>query len=57
MNQIHALLVTAPDQIRTTYRNLGSVKLIAALARSRTNPGHGPEQTLRGSLKRLAVRH
>ncbi|WP_280123344.1 MULTISPECIES: hypothetical protein [Rhodococcus] len=24
MNQIHALLVTAPEQIRATYRNLGS---------------------------------
>ncbi|MFC9768493.1 IS110 family transposase [Rhodococcus jostii] len=57
MNQIHALLVTAPEQIRATYRNLGNVKLVAALARSRPTRGHGPEQTLRGSLKRLAVRH
>ncbi|WP_241769551.1 MULTISPECIES: transposase [Rhodococcus] len=57
MNQIHALLVTAPEQIRATYRHLGNVKLVAALARSRPTPGHGPEQTLRGSLKRLAVRH
>ncbi|QZS52551.1 IS110 family transposase [Rhodococcus opacus] len=56
MNQIHALLVTAPEQIRATYRHLGSMKLVAALARSRPTPGHGPEQTLRGSVKRLAVR-
>lgn len=57
MNQIHALLVTAPEQIRATYRILGGVKLVAAVSRSRPTPGHGPEQTLRGSLKRLAVRH
>ncbi|RZL84408.1 MAG: hypothetical protein EOP32_03770 [Rhodococcus sp. (in: high G+C Gram-positive bacteria)] len=57
MNQTHALLVTAPEQIRATYRNIGSMKLFAALTRSRRTPGHGPEQTLRGSVKRLAVRH
>ncbi|MFE5706953.1 hypothetical protein [Rhodococcus koreensis] len=48
MNQIRALLVTAPRQIRGIYRNLGSVKLVAALSRSRRTPGHGPERTLRG---------
>lgn len=47
--------VTAPEHIRVTYRNLGNVKLVAALSRSRPTPGHGPEQTLRGSVKRLAV--
>ncbi|MFF0284446.1 transposase [Rhodococcus aetherivorans] len=57
MNQIHALLVTAPEQIRAAYRTLTSAKLVATLARSRPNSGHGPEQTLRRSLKRLAVRH
>lgn len=44
MNPIHALLVTAPEQIRATDRNLGNVKLVAALARSRPTPGHSPGQ-------------
>ncbi|MFD6060202.1 transposase [Rhodococcus wratislaviensis] len=57
MNQIHALLVTAPDQIRAAYRALSSVTLVATLARSRPSLGYGPGPTLRRSLKRLAVRH
>lgn len=57
INQIHALLVTAPDPVRTAYRSLSGDKLIAALTRSR--PGvmaTDPDQVARQSLKRLAVR-
>lgn len=57
MNQIHALIVTAPDHIRARYRSLGGSNLVAALAHSRPSAGQDPEQTLRGSLRRLALRH
>ena len=58
MNQIHALLVTAPESVRNVFRRLGGNRLITTLARTR--PGTGgtaPEQIARQSLKRLAVRH
>lgn len=58
MNQIHALLVTAPESVRNAYRRLSGNRLITTLARTR--PGTGgtaPEQGARQSLKRLATRH
>lgn len=58
MNQIHALLVTAPESVRNVFRRLSGNRLITTLARTR--PGTGgtaPEQVARQSLKRLAVRH
>ncbi len=57
MNQIHALLVTAPDTVRDGYRSLGSIVLVGVLARSRPRTGTGPEYVARQVLKRLAVRH
>lgn len=59
MNQIHALLITAPDPVRNTYRALTSAKLVATLARSRpaTTDTSSPEQVARQTLKRLATRH
>jgi transposase len=57
INQIHALLVTAPDTVRTAYRALGGDKLVIALARSRPGTsGDDPAQIARQTLKRLAMR-
>jgi transposase len=59
INQIHALLITAPEPVRAAYRSLTGHKLIAALATSR--PGAAgpvtPERIARQSLKRLATRY
>ena len=59
INQIIAMLVTAPDTIRTKYRSLKEKTLITALARcrpdtTRTDPLHTAVMT---SLKTLAQRH
>jgi transposase len=59
LNQIHALLITAPEVVRNAYRALSGVKLLAALARSRPGVGESadPAQVARQTLKRLACRH
>ena len=58
MNQIHALLVTAPEPVRDTYRALGSTKIVKTLARTRpTGSGFDPNLVTRHTLKRLAVRY
>lgn len=57
INQIHALLISTEGQVRADYRRHTGQKLVAVLARTRPIAGHEPEQTARGSLKRLAVRH
>jgi transposase len=58
INQIHALLITAPDTVRTAYRGLTGDKLVTTLARSRPAAGGGtdPAQIARQTLKRLATR-
>lgn len=58
MNQIHALLVTAPEPVRNTYRALGSMKLVKRLARTRpSGSGFDPDLVTRQTLKRLAARY
>ncbi len=59
LNQIHALLVTAPEVVRNAYRALTGAKLLVALARSRPSGGEAPDpaQVARQTLKRLAHRH
>jgi len=58
MNQIHALLVTAPEPVRDTYRAMGSTKLVKTLARTRpTGSGFDPDLVTRQTLKRLAARY
>jgi transposase len=58
MNQIHALLVTAPEPVRATYRALGSTKLVKTLARTRpSGSGFLPDLVTRQTLKRLASRY
>jgi transposase len=58
MNQIHALLVTAPEAVREAYRSLGSAKIVKTLARTRpTVSGFDPDLVTRQALKRLATRY
>lgn len=57
MNQIHALLITAPDEVRSDYRTLTGRALVSTLSRSRPAGGAGPALTARQTLKRLARRH
>ena len=57
MNQIHALLITAPDEVRSDYRTLTGRTLVNTLARSRPAGGASPALTARQTLKRLARRH
>ena len=53
MNQIHNLLITAPNQLREQYRTLSGAKLIAALAAQTADDHHH----IRTALQRLAHRH
>ena len=57
INQIKALLVSAPDKIRAKYRSLATSALISALQRTRPS-GHlaDPEHVTLLTLKALAVR-
>lgn len=58
INQMQALLITAPQPVRATYRVLATERLVATLARTRpgtTGTGQ-PEQIARQTLKRLAIR-
>lgn len=57
MNQIHALLVTSPDSVRSDYRSLTPGVLVATLSRSRPQSGTDPTYTARRVLKHLARRH
>jgi transposase len=58
MNQIHALLVTAPEPVRQSFRALTSGRLLGTLAKTRpgTVGSSDPESVARQTLKRLAVR-
>jgi len=57
INQIHALLVTAPEPVRGTYRALSGDKLLDALARAHPDTrGVEPGDVARQALKRLALR-
>lgn len=59
LNQIHALLITAPETVRNAYRSLAGAKLLAALVHSRPGAAESadPAQVARQTLKRLACRH
>mgnify|MGYP002651894359 CR=1 FL=1 len=59
LNQIHALLITAPETVRNAYRSLAGAKLLAALVHSRPGAAESadPAQVARQTLKRLASRH
>jgi len=57
INQIHALLVSAPEAVRQDFRRFDGDKLAVTLARTRPAPGTTPELVARASAKRLAQRH
>lgn len=57
MNQIHSLLVTAPEEVRHDYRAYQGDRLVAILARTRPATGTDPERVARSTLKRIATRH
>lgn len=59
MNQIHALLITAPELVRQAFRALSGQRLIRALAKTRpgTSASADPEVVARQTLRRLAVRY
>lgn len=59
MNQIHALLITAPELVRQAFRALSGQRLIRALAKTRpgTSASADPEVIARQTLRRLAVRY
>lgn len=59
MNQIHALLITAPELVRHAFRALSGQRLVNTLTKTRPGPdgSSDPEVISRQTLKRLAVRH
>lgn len=59
MNQIHALLITAPERVRQAFRALTGQRLVNTLAKTRpgTNASADPEIVARQTLRRFAVRH
>lgn len=58
INQLHAVLVTAPDLVRNTYRDLTTEQIITKAARSRPTASDMPDvtTTARIVLRRLATR-
>ena len=61
MNQLRALLVTGPAELREQMRPLNTKNLIASCARLRPTAGPGvpldPEQAVKTALRHLARRH
>ena len=59
MNQIHALLITAPELVRQAFRALSGQRLVNTLAKTRPGTAWSadPEMVARQTLKRLATRH
>ncbi len=60
MNQIHQMLITAPDEVREKYRTLKEKRLVTALANCRPSRSRKSDPTTRAvqtALKILAQRH
>ena len=59
MNQIHALLITAPELVREAFRALSGARLVNTLAKTRpgTITSADPAVAARQTLRRFAVRH
>lgn len=55
-NQLHALVVTAPDELRTTLRGKRLVDLAQTAARFRPGPITGPIAATKESLKEIGRR-
>ena len=59
MNQIHALLITAPELVRQAFRALSGQRLVNTLAKTRPGTITSPDPAVvaRQTLRRFAVRH
>ena len=57
MNQIHQMLITAPDPVREKYRPLKEKRLVNALATCRPSGADPTAQAVATALKMLAKRH
>ncbi len=57
MNQIHAMLITAPVELREKYRHLKEKPLVSALATCRPGTKAGVVRSVLTALKMLAQRH
>lgn len=57
LNQIHALLITAPETVRNAYRSLAGAKLLAALVHSRPGAAESadPAQVARQTLEKTRL--
>jgi len=56
-NQLHTLVVTAPDELREQLRGLSLVRLIAVACALRPNESHGPLAVAKLTLRSVARRH
>jgi transposase len=56
-NAMKALVVTAPDQLRESLRDLSKTELVRACARSRPGELTGPAAAIKAALRSLAARH
>jgi hypothetical protein len=56
-NQLHALVVTAPDDLRARLRRLGVARLVAAAAAFRPRAPRTPAAATKLALKSIAVRY
>lgn len=57
MNQIHSLLITAPNELRETYRGLSGATLTAALTQTQPATTTSSSNAVLLALHRLARRH
>jgi len=57
MNQMHALVVTAPDSVRESLRGLTAVRLVERCVRFRSGAIDTPEAAMKFALLELARRH
>lgn len=55
-NQLHALVLTAPDKLRHRLRGLPLTDLVATAARFRTNTGHPTDIEIKSALASIARR-
>ena len=56
-NQLHALIVTAPEQLRSRLRNLDTDTMVGVCSRYRPGDVARPEEATKTALRVLAQRH
>jgi transposase len=57
MNQLHALVITAPEELRARLRNLGPKELVAVTSRLRHGPLDTPVQATKLAMSEIAKRY